>query len=119
MDARSCDLAPSHFCTPSPKNSFLRGALYLWLLLVWSEAMWRFEVRNCDFKTNITQTTTALARPVEMNIKILRGQRVISDADSANSMGVSVKRLNQQVTRNKHRFPADFIFRLSRAGHKN
>jgi hypothetical protein len=67
----------------------------------------------------MAQTTTALARRVETNIRILRGQKVVLDTDLAQLYGVSVKRLNQQVTRNKHRFPADFVFRLSRAEHKN
>ena len=67
----------------------------------------------------MAQTTTALARQVDAKIRILRGQKVVLDADLAQLYGVSVKRLNQQVTRNKHRFPADFIFRLSRAENKN
>lgn len=39
------------------------------------------------------------------------------DADLAVLYGVSVKRLNEQVTRNRERFPADFMFQLSAAEH--
>jgi len=37
------------------------------------------------------------------------------DADLAALYGVSTKRLNEQVKRNSGRFPADFVFQLSRA----
>jgi phage regulator Rha-like protein len=67
----------------------------------------------------MAQTATALAKKVETKILVLRSHKVILDTDLAQLYGVSVKRLNQQVTRNKHRFPADFIFRLSRAEHQN
>jgi len=37
------------------------------------------------------------------------------DANLAALYGVPTKRLNQQVKRNAGRFPADFVFQLSRA----
>lgn len=37
------------------------------------------------------------------------------DADLAALYGVPTKRLNEQVKRNTGRFPADFVFQLSRA----
>ena len=43
----------------------------------------------------------------------LRGQAVILDSDLAALYGVTVKRLNQQVMRNRERFPDDFCFQLS------
>jgi hypothetical protein len=39
---------------------------------------------------------------------------VISEADLAGVYGVPVKRLNERVKRNARRFPADFVFRLTR-----
>ncbi len=54
-----------------------------------------------------------LVVPVESRILILRHQKVILDADLAELYGVSVKRLNQQVKRNRDRFPDDFMFRLT------
>ena len=51
--------------------------------------------------------------PVEVKIVVVRGQRVILDADLALLYGVSTSRLNEQVKRNADRFPTDFGFRLS------
>ena len=45
----------------------------------------------------------------------LRGQAVILDSDLAALYGVTVKRLNQQVSRNHERFPDDFCFQLTEA----
>lgn len=50
---------------------------------------------------------------VESHILFLRHQRVILDVDLAKLYGVTVKRLNQQVTRNQERFPSDFRFQLN------
>jgi phage regulator Rha-like protein len=54
-----------------------------------------------------------LSVPVESRILILRHHRVILDSDLAELYGVTVKRLNQQVSRNQDRFPADFMFQLT------
>jgi len=43
----------------------------------------------------------------------VRGHAVILDADLAALYGVPVKRLNEQVRRNRDRFPEDFRFQLS------
>jgi hypothetical protein len=51
---------------------------------------------------------------ITRTILILRGQRVILDAELAALYGVSTKRLNEQVKRNAARFPDDFMFRLTR-----
>jgi hypothetical protein len=48
-----------------------------------------------------------------MYILIVRGQRVMLDADLARFYGESTKRLNQQVRRNRERFPEDFMFELT------
>jgi len=42
----------------------------------------------------------------------LRGHRVLLDADLASLYGVTTGRLNEQVKRNRRRFPQDFMFRL-------
>ncbi|MDZ7859776.1 MAG: ORF6N domain-containing protein [Candidatus Krumholzibacteriota bacterium] len=52
---------------------------------------------------------------VESKILQVRGEKVIIDADLADFYGVSTKRLNEQVNRNKERFPDDFMFKLTRA----
>ncbi len=40
---------------------------------------------------------------------------MVLDTDLAELYGVKVKHLNQQVKRNRNRFPDDFVFRLSPA----
>jgi len=51
---------------------------------------------------------------IERSILIVRGHKVILDADLAAIYGVTTARLNQQVRRNIQRFPADFAFLLSK-----
>lgn len=50
---------------------------------------------------------------IEGQIHLIRGRRVVLSADLAKFFGVSAKRLNEQVKRNKERFPADFMFQLT------
>lgn len=50
---------------------------------------------------------------IERRIHIIRGDRMMLDADLAALYGVETKRLNQAVRRNRARFPADFMFQLS------
>jgi phage regulator Rha-like protein len=57
--------------------------------------------------------TVASPRPVESLIHVIRGQKVMLDADLAELYGVQTKVLNQAVRRNIHRFPERFMFRLS------
>lgn len=57
----------------------------------------------------------ALAFPVENRIVVLRRHRVILDTDLAALYGVAVKRLNEQVKRNRERFPSDFMFQLTQS----
>jgi len=59
-----------------------------------------------------------IASAVESRILILRHQRVILDADIAELYGVPVRQLNQQVKRNRKRFPADFVFQLTAKEHE-
>ena len=47
-------------------------------------------------------------------IVLLRGEKVLLDRDLAALYGVETRSLNQAVKRNAHRFPADFMFTLSR-----
>ena len=51
---------------------------------------------------------------VERRIYSIRGQRVMLDSDLAEIYGVSTIRLNEQVSRNRKRFPADFMFQLTK-----
>jgi len=51
---------------------------------------------------------------ITRTILLLRGKRVILDAELATLYGVTTKALNQAVKRNTERFPQDFVFRLNR-----
>lgn len=46
-------------------------------------------------------------------IYFIRDQKVMIDEDLAELYGVPTKRLNEQVSRNIDRFPADFMFKLT------
>jgi hypothetical protein len=46
-------------------------------------------------------------------IVVIRGQRVLLDADLAQLYEVETKKFNQQIKRNQTRFPPDFMFRLT------
>ena len=48
-------------------------------------------------------------------IHTIRGVRVILASDLAKLYGTTTKRLNEQVRRNKTRFPSDFLIQLTRA----
>ena len=50
---------------------------------------------------------------IERAILLARGERVILDANLAALYGVTTKRLNEQVKRNRDRFPEDFMFQLT------
>jgi hypothetical protein len=54
-----------------------------------------------------------LLEQIEPKILLIRGTRVMLDADLACLYGVATKRLNEQVRRNLDRFPADFLFQLT------
>ncbi len=51
---------------------------------------------------------------IEQKILMIRGEKVMLDADLAELYGVPVRVLNQAVKRNIDRFPGDFMFQLSK-----
>lgn len=61
------------------------------------------------------QRDTVPIERIASGILLVRGERVMLDADLATLYGVPTKRLNEQVKRNAERFPPDFMFRLSAA----
>jgi hypothetical protein len=58
-------------------------------------------------------TNTVPLQIIERRILVIRGMRVMIDADLAELYGVSTMQLNQAVRRNFRRFPSDFMFQLS------
>jgi hypothetical protein len=51
---------------------------------------------------------------IQRLILLIRGEKVIIDADLAEAYGVTTKALNQAIRRNADRFPPDFMFRLTK-----
>lgn len=50
---------------------------------------------------------------IQARIRVIRGHKVILDADLAELYEVQLRAMNQAVQRNLERFPADFMLRLS------
>jgi hypothetical protein len=65
--------------------------------------------------TTATIAEGALLPRIEGRIQVLRGLKVMIDADLAELYGVPTKALNQAVKRNAGRFPPDFMFQLDAA----
>jgi len=65
----------------------------------------------------VAQVNTSIipAERIQQCILFIRGEKVMLDRDLARLYGVETRILNQSVKRNKDRFPADFVFRLSKA----
>lgn len=61
----------------------------------------------------------AVVSRLESIICLMRGQKVLLDRDLARLYGVETRALNQSVRRNKTRFPADFLFSLTREEIRN
>jgi predicted amino acid-binding ACT domain protein len=51
---------------------------------------------------------------IDEMIRTIRGTRVILDSDLAKIYGVPTFRFNEAIKRNRHRFPEDFMFQLTR-----
>jgi hypothetical protein len=60
-----------------------------------------------------SESSIILVDQIEPLILDFRNAKVILDRDLAHLYGVPTKRLNEQVRRNRERFPADFLFQLS------
>jgi len=56
---------------------------------------------------------------IERAILVIRGHKVLLDADLATLYGVETRRLNEQVKRNIDRFPDDFMFQLTKQEFEN
>ena len=51
---------------------------------------------------------------IDRMIRTIRGVRVMLDRDLAKIYGVPTFRFNEAIKRNRHRFPPDFMFQLTR-----
>lgn len=62
----------------------------------------------------------AITDDLVMNkIYLIRGQKVMLDSDLSTLYRVETRRLNEQVARNKERFPEDFMFQLTKNEFEN
>ena len=68
---------------------------------------------NESSKRDDLHSSIVPADKTEKKILLIRGERVILDAHLAVLYGVETRHLNQQVVRNRDRFPADFMFQLT------
>jgi len=63
--------------------------------------------------SNDLQLAVVTLDDVERRIYDVRHQKVMLDSELAVLYGVTTKRLNEQVSRNRERFPTDFMFQLT------
>ena len=71
-------------------------------------------------KKNLTTSNLAVSvQIVERKIYLIRGHKVMIDVDLAELYGVATRELNQQVQRNRRRFPDDFMFQLTKQEAEN
>lgn len=56
--------------------------------------------------------------PITRQILVIRDKQVMLDRDLATLYGVETKRINEQVKRNKERFPEDFCFQIDKSEFK-
>ena len=58
--------------------------------------------------------STVISDEIEGATHVVRGQRVMLDADLAKLYGVTTAALNQAMKRDNERFPGDFAYQLTR-----
>src|ERR1044072_6970327 len=67
-----------------------------------------------DSAAEKTELQVVAAPAIERRIYLIRGRQVMLDEDLADLYGVETRVLVQQVKRNAKRFPADFMFQLTK-----
>jgi hypothetical protein len=77
-----------------------------------AELLERFKPAKGSAKEMGSNAVVSVSR-IERKILVVRGQKVMLDADLAELYGVTTGALNQAVKRNLDRFPEDFMFQLS------
>jgi len=75
------------------------------------ESLWEFGLENVE-RRRMTDVIMPDEK-IQKTICLIRGHKVILDRDLATMYGVTTKRLNEQVKRNRERFPEDFMFQLT------
>ncbi len=70
-------------------------------------------------KKVVVNSALVLQERVEKKIFLIRGKKVMLDRDLALLYEVPTKRLNEQVKRNRERFPEDFMLQLTKKEFEN
>ena len=70
-------------------------------------------VKGGELTPKTESTSIIPAERIERCIHLVRGRRVMLASDLAELYGVLTLRLNEQVKRNRDRFPDDFVFQLT------
>jgi hypothetical protein len=60
------------------------------------------------------ETETLKPAQIVQLIHVIRGEKILLDADLAKLYGTTTSRLNEAVKRNRKRFPSDFMFQLTK-----
>lgn len=71
------------------------------------------DIAICDNLEIMEKNNLIPIEKIDRAILFIRGQKVMIDSDLAAIYGVKTSRLNEQVKRNKDRFPPDFMFQLT------
>lgn len=71
-------------------------------------------LRHFDSAVPAATANIVPAERIQSRIVVLRGQRVLLDADLAAIYEIPTKRLIEQMKRNSEKFPEDFVFQLTR-----
>ncbi len=72
-----------------------------------------FIISRNEFGGEMAENKIIKSNKIQNKIYTIRGMQVVLDNDLALLYGVKVKRLNEQVKRNKERFPTEFCFQLN------
>ena len=68
---------------------------------------------NSSYVEPASAELATIEQRVTQAVVVLRGHKVLLDSDLAILYEVSTKRFNEQVRRNRERFPKDFMFQLT------
>ena len=82
------------------------------------EIGFRYSIVSCyccvvPARKSLSKSVTVSIQLIERRIYLIRGHKVMIDADLAELYEVTTKRFNQQVRRNLKRFAEDFMFQLT------
>jgi len=100
-------LPPFYFIRFAPERSF-----YVLRISAFNLEDFQFSLRPSASPPR-RMAITLKPENVAQLVFFVRGEKVMLDADLAMLYGVEARALNQAVARNRKRFPADFMFRLS------